>query len=153
MADKLLFTITPKIGFYHSNNEMAFLDGNIQCYYPSNVGEPDGYVYFTYYPNGTTDEVQVRLWSKANANQKMRAEFDIQTTFAGDTNDFYFLIAAPTGGYKPLQKISIIGAKRQTILVDYTANATGDALIAMYATKQTQDGYVFILRKISVFQI
>ena len=152
MADKLLFTITPKYGFYHSNNEMAFLDGKIQCYYPSNVGEPNGYVYFTFYPDGTTDVLQIRLWSYSNPNQKMRAEFDIETTYAGDTNDFFFSIAA-TGGFKPLKKISIVGAKRQTLLVDYNTNATGDALMGMYATKKTQDGYVFILRKISVFQI
>jgi|694.fasta_scaffold64756_3 hypothetical protein len=151
MPDKLLFAITPKIGFYHSNNEMAYLDGTIQCYYPSNVGEPDGYVYFTFYPDGTTDRFQVRLWSIAKANQKMRAEFDIETTYMGDTNDFFFLIAA--GSFKPLKKISILGAKREILKVEYTTDAGGAALMAMYATKRVFDNYVFILRKISVYQI
>jgi hypothetical protein len=47
-----LFTLTPKTGFYHSNNEMAFLNGNITGYYPIDVNEPDGYVFSKFFQDG-----------------------------------------------------------------------------------------------------
>ncbi len=84
-TDQLLFTLTPKTGFYHSNNEMGFLDGKIICYYPSNVGEPDGYVYFLFRLDGDTSGFNVRLWSTSSIPaQKMRAEFDVETGYTAD---------------------------------------------------------------------
>ena len=158
MSQDLLFTLTPKTGFYNTNNRMAYLDGGsdgggkIACYHPANVGEPDGYVYYTYYPQGTINQGQLRIWANANPNQKIAFELDIETTNPDEKHSFFFLFAK-VGGFSPLTQASVDGAKRTLITVDFTTDANGDALIAMYATKPAYDSYVFILRKINVFAV
>ena len=150
--ETLLFTLTPNKGFYKSNNEMAYLDGNIACYYPSNVGEPDGYVYFTFYPDGTKDESNVRLWSTTKGAQKLRADFSIETS-GDETYDFFFF--KPVGDvFEPIgNKTTITGAKTQVLSVNFNSDVNGDALIGLYATKVVIDGIVWILRKIEVHQL
>ncbi len=155
MPDKLVFTITPKTGYYHSNNEMAFLDGGILAYHPTDVGDVDGDVYFLYYEDGDITRFHLRLWSVSEtANQKMRAEIHIETTVPGETSTFFFGTPKSGGGINPLGKpIPIVGAKKEVLKVEYSTDINKGGLIGMYATKKAHDVSPFILRKIQVFQL
>jgi hypothetical protein len=119
---------------------MAYLESGILLYHPSNVGEPDGYVYF---PDGDTSQFNLRLWSKSvAANQRMRAEFHFETVVPREINTFFFGTPKAGGGINPLGRPSTIkGPKKETIKVEYATNATGDALIYMYATKTSSRWY------------
>jgi len=155
MSDKLVFTISPKTGFYHSNNEMAFLDGGILTYHPTDEGNIDGDVYFLYYDDGDTTRFHLRLWSVSEtANQKMRTEVDVETTVRGEMSTFFFGKPKTGGGIVPLgSPTSIVGAKRQILKVEYFTDNNKGAVIGMFATKKTHDVSPFILRNIEVFQL
>ncbi len=152
--EKLIFTLTPKNGFFKSNQELAFLDGKINSYYPADGFNKDGIVSFSFYENGNETDQHVRLYSAAKGAVQMRAEFEIETTCLTDSNFFSFSLIKEEGDYMPLgQPFIIPGASKQVIKVIYYTNASGRAEVKMIATRKTPDKCTFFMISIKVYQI
>jgi len=150
---KLLYTLTPRNGFFYGYNDMAFLDYKIQSFYPYDVRDTNGLVRMGYFDPADTMNQHVRLSCSGRGIQHFYAVFDVETTCLADTSIYHFSLLQESGEYTPLgNPIIIEGSSRQSMNVQFATNEMGAAQVRMYATRKTADKCYFVLRSISVYR-